>query len=492
MQPQPTRAVIYTRISDDKSGDAASNQRQEVACAGLAQAKGWDVVDVVHDVSKSAYTGKTRPGWQRVLEKVEGGAIDVIVAYHVDRITRSMVDLEHLIELAEKHGITIATATGDIDLTNDAGRMIARILAAVARGEVERKGARQKLASDARAAAGAFPKGGRRTFGYTAEGQLITDEAALIRQGVSDLASGVPMREIARRWTASGLLPTSGSDVWRPQSVRYVLTNPTYAALRVHRGEVVGPGEWDAIISTEQHYEARAVVSRPSRKVGGNPGGRKAMNLMSGIAECPSGHPIHSGRSRGKPRYTCAQGCVSLDRGAVDGLVRSAIAMTLSTTLPGTLMPAVTVDAEADLLAKREDLIKRRDNLARMFGEGTLTEAEWEVARLPIVRELDEVDATLEVKGTRVDPKRVREQARRRFAGMTLAEEREMLLALDAQATLWPVGRGRRNIRIAEHVTLSLRAYTQQREDRVPRYAPADATVSVGERRITLVDRESR
>ncbi|MBC7603903.1 MAG: recombinase family protein, partial [Ramlibacter sp.] len=57
------------------------------------------------------------------------------------RMTRSMLDLEALILLAEAKGVGIATATGDIDLTTDVGRMVARILAAVARAEGGRKAA---------------------------------------------------------------------------------------------------------------------------------------------------------------------------------------------------------------------------------------------------------------------------------------------------------------------------------------------------------------
>ena len=60
----------------------------------------------------------------------------------VDRLTRQPSQLEEWIDRAEEHGLKLVTSNGDADLSTDGGRMFARIKAAVARGEVERKGAR--------------------------------------------------------------------------------------------------------------------------------------------------------------------------------------------------------------------------------------------------------------------------------------------------------------------------------------------------------------
>ena len=96
----------------------------------------------------------------------------MVLAWHLDRLTRNMLDLETLILLAEDHGVGVATVTGDIDLTSDVGRMVARILAAVARAEVERKGARQRRANQQRRAEGKRWTSGWRPFGYELDGTL--------------------------------------------------------------------------------------------------------------------------------------------------------------------------------------------------------------------------------------------------------------------------------------------------------------------------------
>jgi site-specific DNA recombinase len=163
---RPTRALIYTRISRDDSGEGAANERQEADCRTLAGLRGWSVVGVEADISVSAYSGKRRPGWERVLAKVRAREVDVVLAWHMDRITRTVRELVVIADLCRETGVAIATVQGgEIDLSNDTGRMVATIIGAVAEAEVERKGARQKAANAQRRAQGKHrPSGWRRSL----------------------------------------------------------------------------------------------------------------------------------------------------------------------------------------------------------------------------------------------------------------------------------------------------------------------------------------
>ncbi|HEV7651983.1 MAG TPA: recombinase family protein [Actinophytocola sp.] len=58
-----------------------------------------------------------RPGWERLLERVESGESDGIVVWHTDRLFRQPRDLEKLIELANK-GFRVASAHGERDLSD--------------------------------------------------------------------------------------------------------------------------------------------------------------------------------------------------------------------------------------------------------------------------------------------------------------------------------------------------------------------------------------
>nr|MBA3368633.1 recombinase family protein [Geodermatophilaceae bacterium] len=107
------RSVIYARQSLDRSGEGAAVERQIADCRKLAESRGWDVLDVVSDNDISASNGKARPGYQRVLTMIESGSVDRVVVWAVDRLTRRMRDLEDVVDLCERTGVSIATVSGD-------------------------------------------------------------------------------------------------------------------------------------------------------------------------------------------------------------------------------------------------------------------------------------------------------------------------------------------------------------------------------------------
>src|SRR5215217_4255487 len=170
-------AFVYLRQSLDRAGTNAAVDRQREDCLKLCAERGWEVARVWTDNDVSASSRKPRPAYSEMLATLERREADVLVAWHVDRLTRKITDLEHLIELAQATGLRIATVTGDLDLSTDAGRLVGRILASVARGEVERKGARQKRAQQQAAQQGR-PAGGRRAFGYSRDGNSIAEDEA--------------------------------------------------------------------------------------------------------------------------------------------------------------------------------------------------------------------------------------------------------------------------------------------------------------------------
>ena len=129
-----TRAVIYCRISQDRTGAGLGVDRQRQDCEALAERNGWQVVEVYVDNDVSAYSGKLRKDYRRMLTDLDQGAATVVIVWHTDRLTRSIVELEEYIELSDRRGIATHTVqAGTIDLATPSGRMTARILGAVAR-----------------------------------------------------------------------------------------------------------------------------------------------------------------------------------------------------------------------------------------------------------------------------------------------------------------------------------------------------------------------
>ncbi len=100
------------RISQDRTGAGLGVARQEDDCRDLCARKGWTVARVYVDNDVSAYSGKPRPQWQRLLSDIASGRIAAIACWHVDRLTRSPRELEDVIDLHDTRGIALATATG--------------------------------------------------------------------------------------------------------------------------------------------------------------------------------------------------------------------------------------------------------------------------------------------------------------------------------------------------------------------------------------------
>ena len=136
--PPVVRAGIYTRISWDPEGQRAGVERQRVDCEALCAYRGWEIAQYFEDNDTSAYSGKPRRAYERMLSAIEEGTIGAIVTWHNDRLHRSPRELEAFIDLMERSRVRVSVVTGgDYDLTTPEGRFTARIVGAVARKESE-------------------------------------------------------------------------------------------------------------------------------------------------------------------------------------------------------------------------------------------------------------------------------------------------------------------------------------------------------------------
>src|SRR5918997_560280 len=186
-----TRAAIYCRISKDKVGAGLGVERQQTDCRALAERLGWSVVEVFTDNDLSAYRGKSRPAYRRMLDAIRAGRVDAVIAWHNDRLHRSPRELEEFIGTCEPRSVpTHCVKAGELDLTTASGRMTARITGAVARGEVEHMSERI-CAQKARATAEGKWTGGGRPFGYSRDGMaLVPAEADAVKDGVRRVLAG--------------------------------------------------------------------------------------------------------------------------------------------------------------------------------------------------------------------------------------------------------------------------------------------------------------
>src|SRR5450631_4777956 len=98
-------AAVYARISADVDGTALGVTRQLQDCRKLAADRGWPVGAEYVDNDVSAYSGRPRPQYERMLADLVAGQRDAVIVYNLDRLHRRPVELEDFVALCERAGV---------------------------------------------------------------------------------------------------------------------------------------------------------------------------------------------------------------------------------------------------------------------------------------------------------------------------------------------------------------------------------------------------
>ena len=376
-------AVIYVRQSLDRDGKGAAVDRQLKECRAVAKAHELAVAHEYVDNDVSATKG-TRPAFQQLLTAIKNGTVSSIVVWHTDRLYRRVRDLVELVELAEQHALKIFTVkAGDLDLNNPAGRMLAQMLGAAARYEVEQKGARQIAANVQRANAGVW-QFSNRPYGYERKDgkvQIVEAEAAIIRETYDRYLAGDTYYAIIEDLN-SREIPTITGKTWTITQLRERLKNPAYAGIRTYKGDIVSQGDWEPVISMETWERFNLTKTRRKTR---HDWSNKTKYLLSGLAVCG----VCSGRMMARPEYRRKQAdgskpvvmtyqcttnwCVSRKLEPVDAMVEAEVVNRLSQ--PDALQLLTPKTDVAPLVKQSQELRERRDDLAALLAEGVLTPA---------------------------------------------------------------------------------------------------------------------
>lgn len=399
------QVVVYVRISEDRTGEEAGVDRQRDDCLELCQRLGLSVPEVFMDNDISAFKNKKRPGYASVLEKAKLGSIRVVV-WHVDRLYRRPRELEDLIDLVESHPIRIeAVKGGAFDLNTHEGRLMARQLVAIASYESGHKADRIRRANRQKAERGDWH--GAAKFGYGLGGVLIPGEAAVIREMADRFLAGQSLRSITKWLNEESGFPAplahkgTTLGVWHATTLKSILVSARISGQRAYQPdlkagdpptgrEILGPGNWEAIISPEETARIRAVFASPDRRAS-----KSSINLLSVLATCGRcGAGLVSGKSTNGPSdakrryYRCMptpgypeRGGLSVSASGLEALVSEAVIARLAATeLPASSAPegdsVVTAALERIMAAKL-----RIEDMARDYGAGLVSRGEYHAAR---------------------------------------------------------------------------------------------------------------
>jgi DNA invertase Pin-like site-specific DNA recombinase len=134
------RAAIYVRYRTDKQ--TVENQLRELR--QIAERRGWEVLQEYNDAGISGLKGRNdRPGLDEMLKDAQRRRFDVVMAWAIDRLGRSLLDLLGTIQALEACGVDLYLDQQAIDTTTPTGRLMFQITGAFA--EFERSMIRQRV-----------------------------------------------------------------------------------------------------------------------------------------------------------------------------------------------------------------------------------------------------------------------------------------------------------------------------------------------------------
>jgi site-specific DNA recombinase len=384
------RAGIYARISSDRDGDQLGVGRQVEDCRRLAERCGFAVGDCYVDDDVSAWSGTARPEYERMLADLRGGAIDGVLVWHLDRLTRHPRELESFIDLCDELQVALGCVTGEVDLGTHIGRLTARMLGGLARYESDHKSERIRRKHEELAAAGKVSGGGSRPYGYEADKRTIRPaEAAIVRECARRFLAGESIRAIASDLDERQI-PTSSGGSWAPQSLRRMLASARIAGQREHKGEVIAAAQWPGIISPTESARIRAKLADPERRT--NRSARRY--LLTRLLKCGlcGEYLVSRPRSGGQRRYACASGpgfsgCGHLYLNADDAeaWVLDACFYRLDTPELAAALAGANDNPEAERWQQEADQAQAQlEELAAAYGQREITMGEYRTAREPI------------------------------------------------------------------------------------------------------------
>ena len=302
--PATLRVAIYTRVSTDEQAALEYNslRAQEEICQTYiavrekdpAAQRRWTHAGTYSD---AGYSGGTldRPDLKRLLADVQAGKIDTIVAYKIDRLSRSIGQFYQVWHVLERHGVDFASATQDFNTGTSQGKLMLNMLLSFAQYERElvSERTRDKIAATRRRG---LMSGGVPALGYDfVEGRLVVNEgeAPLVREiyriYLERQSLTATIEELDRRgwrtktWTTKDGVARDGR-AFNKVTLYHLLRRPQYAGFVPHRSKLF-PGQHPAIVDEAVWSRAQALLRRNGATGGKEPRNKHAA-LLRGLLRC--------------------------------------------------------------------------------------------------------------------------------------------------------------------------------------------------------------
>lgn len=227
MEEERKVAGIYIRVStEDQAREGFSLGEQEEKLKQLCDYKGYEVYKVYCDAGISAKDMEHRPKFQEMLKNMKDKKINYIVAYKLDRVTRSVRDLEELIAQLEKYNTYLVCDRDDVNTSTANGRFFVRMLTVLSQLEIEIVSERTKFGLNGAIKSGHLP--GQVALGFKKDGNkktIIDPATAPIVKRVFDLyLQGKTFLQVANIFNDEKVL----NKKWKDTHIERIINNRLY------------------------------------------------------------------------------------------------------------------------------------------------------------------------------------------------------------------------------------------------------------------------
>ena len=218
---------LYPRVStEDQSRFGHSLDEQECRMKQLCEFKNYEIFKVYREEGVSA-KNTNRPKFQEMIEDVKQGKINKIIIFKLDRLTRSIQDLENICKFLDKYNCGLESISEEINTSSANGKFFVRMITILAQLEIERTSERTKVGL-----VGAIKQGhisGRPPLGYVKKNgskKIFIDEvqADVVRRIFKLYLDGMSVCSICKLFKEENVL----NRRWPTTTVDKILSNQLY------------------------------------------------------------------------------------------------------------------------------------------------------------------------------------------------------------------------------------------------------------------------
>jgi len=261
------KTAIYTRVSTDNQAEVEFNSCQAQEAKIRAFVSSQEEMEIYKVYSDEGYSGANinRPGLQELLSDIKNGAVDFVIVYKIDRLTRSPKDFYQLIEVFEQNNVSFISVTERFDTSTPAGRLLRNIMLTFAQFERELASERTKDKMLERAKKGLFG-GGASPFGYKRiEKKLVVvpEQAQIVRQIYDTYCQTGSLFKTYEAVKKAGILNRTGKPFTKGDLAN-ILRKVVYTGKLTHNSEIY-QGIHEPIISNEQFEQAQELHKKKAK-----------------------------------------------------------------------------------------------------------------------------------------------------------------------------------------------------------------------------------